>query len=109
VKKKTKSGVARQNQATQAGWLEAQGAGEARTSVAETVTALGQRRRLDEAAAVVTGKTEEEKTKNGDGVVFIARPRSKQKPRRSPSPLQCDAKDGHDALGTPKKIVGHVA
>ena len=57
MKKKTKNGVARRNQAIQAGWLDAQGAGEARTSVAKTVTALGRQRRLDGAAAVVTGKS----------------------------------------------------
>ena len=26
-----------------------------------------------------------------------------------PLPRQCDAKDGHDAPGTPKKVAGHVA
>jgi len=57
--RKAASGVPRQNQVTKAGWLGAQGIGEAGTDFAETATVLGRRRKLDEAAAVATGKAEE--------------------------------------------------
>jgi len=42
------------------GWLYAQGYGGAGARFAETATALSRRRELDGAAAVATGKTEEE-------------------------------------------------
>ena len=52
---------------TKVGRLGAQGIGEAGTGFAETATALGRRRKLDGAMAVLPGKTEEETKKDGDG------------------------------------------
>ena len=59
--RKATSGVLRQNQATRAGWLDAQGIGRAGTGFAETVETLWRWRKHDGAAAVATRKTEEEK------------------------------------------------
>jgi len=57
--RKATSGVSRRNQATRAGWLDAQGIGRAGTGFAETVETLRRWRKHDGAAAVATGKTEE--------------------------------------------------
>ena len=49
--------------------------------------------------------------KNDDDSVtaFKGRPGSQKKPRQSLFPCQRDTTDGRDALGTPKKVAGHVA
>ena len=52
---------------TKVGQLGAQGIGKARTGFAKTATALGRRRKLNEAMAVLPRKTEVETKKDGDG------------------------------------------
>ena len=50
-----------------------------------------------------------EKNDDDSVLAFKGWPGSQKKPRQSLFPCQRDATDGHDVLGTPKKVAGHVA
>ena len=93
--RKATSGVSRRNQAAMVGWLGAQGTSEARTGFAETVTALGLRRKLDGAAAVASGK---QRRRNGEERRRRRHYNTAQKQKEAtqePSPRQREAEDGH--------------
>jgi len=91
------------------GWLDAQGYGGAGARFAETATALSRRRELDGAAAVATGKTEEEEKRRRRRLGSNNTAQKLKEATTEPFPRQCDAKDGHDMPGTPKKVAGGVA
>ena len=91
------------------GWLDAQGCGGAEALFAETATALGRRRELDGAAAAVTGKTEKEEERRRRRLGSYNVTQKLKEATTEPFPHQRDAKDGHDAPGTPKKVAGGVA
>ena len=91
------------------GWLGAQRIGEAGTGFAETVTALGRRRKLDGAMAVLPGKTEEETKENGDGGWLITRPRKQEEATTESFPRQREAKAATRTPGSKPKVAGDVA
>jgi len=68
---------------TTVGWLGAQGVGETIERFAATAQALNRWRGLNGAAAAAAGKQRKRAAKNGDGAGLIARPGSKEKPRRA--------------------------
>ena len=85
------------------GWLGAQGIGEAGIGFAETVTALGQRRKLDGAAAVASGK---QRRRNGEERrrrrTYNTAPKQKEA-TQEPSPRQREAEDGHERAWNPEE------
>ena len=80
-------------QVTKVGWLGAQGIGEAGTGFAETATALGQRRELNGATVVVTGKTEEEEKRRRRRLGSYNVTQKLKEATTEPFPCQRDAKD----------------
>jgi len=106
--RRARTASSRRIQATKVGWLGAQGIGKAGTGFAETATALGRRRELDEAAVVVMGKTEEEEKRRRRRLGSYNTTQKLKEATTEPFPCQRDTKDGHDAPGTPKKVAGGV-
>ena len=101
--RKVASGVPQRNQATKVGRLGAQGKGEAGIGLAEMATALGQRRKLDGAMVVATGKIEEgeRRTTTMPGLYRAARKQAEATPQ--PCPLQRGAERGHERAWKPEE------
>ena len=71
-----------------------------------TVEALRRRQTHDGAAAVASGKQREKEKKNGGDAGLIARPGSKEKPRRSLPHTSAKLRTATRAPGAEKKAVG---
>ena len=70
--------------------------------------ALVRRQKLDGAAAVMTGKTEKKEERRRRRFASYNATQKLKEATTEPFLCQRDAKDGHDAPGTPKKVVGGV-
>ena len=70
--------------------------------------ALSRRRELDGAAVVATGKAEEEEKRRRRRLGSYNATQKLKEATTEPFLCQRDAKDGHDAPGTPKKVAGGV-
>ena len=58
---------------------------------------------------MATAKTEEEEKRRRRRLGTYSMAQKLKEATMEPFPRQRDAKDGHDAPGTPKKVAGHVA
>ena len=104
------SASSRRNQSTIVGWVDAQEKDRTGTTFTETATALG--RRCELAGAMTTTaavKTEEEEKRRRRRFGTYSTAQKFKEATMEPFLRQCDAKDGHNVPGTPKKVAGHVA